>query len=679
MRIDFMEFTGCDSQLAPSFCGELTVRLSAKFAPFHWMAALVVASCMSASGLEASEPVDVVFKSLLDGTEQRYVVVLPPAYRANNAHDLVIALHGHGSDRWQFVKDNRGECRGARDAAAEHQMIFVSPDYRAKTSWMGPAAEADMLQMLDDLHGRYRIRDVIVSGGSMGGTSALAFAALHPECVDGVVSLNGTANLVEYPNFREAIAESYGGSKVDKPEVYRQRSAEFFPDRLTMPVATTTGGKDTLVPPDSVLRLMEALKKQGSPALSLHRPDGGHDTSYDDTRAAFRFVFETLNAQRQQHAPVFSNVEKLNTIVCLGDSVTGIYYHTGGHRAYPEMLELALKAAHPKATVKVINAGISGNTTRDGLNRLDADVLKHNPDLVTISFGLNDMARVPIEEYRSNLEQLIDRCQAQKSQVVLCTPNAVINTDGRPITKLVEYCDVLRTVARNKNVAVCDQYATGEKLKQRAPWTWRLTMSDAIHPNMDGHKRMAEELCRVISGANVSIDAVQPPLPVLQRTRKQLADGAPLRIMAMEPVAAIVEAAIRQHRPDANVELTTWAITGKSLAQLEQEANAQVRAMKPDLVVLTIPAELTVANDESTVHSISWIMNWSLSFGLQEWDCVVVHPSVLTPVADPGTDSLIRKLVHAQHLALIDRASESKSASEIIQQWFHADFSYPAQ
>lgn len=659
------------------------MRLSAKCAQLLWIAIFATVSVVALPfprvvGQESSEPLDVAFTSKLDGTEQRYVVILPPGFRNDTAHDLVIALHGHGSDCWQFVKDNRGECKGSRDAAAEQQMIFVSPDYRAKTSWMGPAAEADMLQMLDDLHGRYRIRDVIVSGGSMGGTSALAFAALHPECVDGVVSLNGTANLVEYPNFPEAIAESYGGSKVDKPDVYRQRSAEFFPDRLSMPIATTTGGKDTLVPPDSVLRLMEALKKQGSPALSLHRPEGGHDTNYDDTQSAFRFVIENLTAKRSQ-PPVISVSDQPKTIVCLGDSVTGVYYHTGGHRAYPEMLELALKAAHPKATVKVINAGISGNTTRDGLNRLESDVLKHKPDLVTISFGLNDMVRVPIEEYRSNLGQLIDRCREQKSLVVLCTPNAVINTGDRPISKLVEYCEVLRSVGRDKNVPVCDQYVAGEELKQRAPWTWRLTMSDAIHPNMDGHKRMAEELCRVISGASISLDAVQPPLPILQRTKKQLADGAPLRIMAMEPVAAMVEAAIRQHHPDAKVELTTWTVAGKSLAQLEQEANAQVRAMKPDLVVLTIPAELAVANDEPTVHSLSWIMNWSLSFGLQEWDCVVVHPSVLTPAADPGKDSLIRKLVHAQHLALIDRASDSESAVEIIQQWFKADLSSPPQ
>ena len=91
------------------------------------------------------------------------------------------------------------------------------------------------------------------------------------------------------------------------------------------------------------------------------------------------------------------------TIVCLGDSVTGVYYHTGGRRAYPEMLELAIRKAVPQAQVKVINAGISGHTTTEGLARLDRDVLRHKPDLVTISFGLNDMTRVPEEQFVDNL------------------------------------------------------------------------------------------------------------------------------------------------------------------------------------------------------------------------------------------------------------------------------------
>ena len=80
--------------------------------------------------------------------------------------------------------------------------------------------------------------------------------------------------------------------------------------------------------------------------------------------------------------PLLTFGEKPVTIVCLGDSVTGVYYHTGGRRAYPEMLEIAIKLAVPKAKVTVINAGISGHTTQNGLERLDRDVGFRRTDVV---------------------------------------------------------------------------------------------------------------------------------------------------------------------------------------------------------------------------------------------------------------------------------------------------------
>ncbi len=254
----------------------------------------VVIAYTAANGQDFRDPQDVSFQSHVDNSEQRYVILLPKTFDEKTPNDLLIVLHGHGSDRWQFVTAARPECQAARDVALKQNAIFVSPDYRAKTSWMGPAAEADLLQILNELKQRFKIRNVIISGGSMGGTSALAFAAMHPKSVDAVVALNGTANMLEYPNFLDAIAESYGGMKSDKLDVYRERSAEFFPERLTMPLAVTTGGKDTLVPADSTLRLVASLKKQSSPAISIHRPDGGHETNYDDTVAAFEFVFNQL-------------------------------------------------------------------------------------------------------------------------------------------------------------------------------------------------------------------------------------------------------------------------------------------------------------------------------------------------------------------------------------------------
>ncbi len=233
---------------------------------------------------------DVSFTAACDGTKQFYVTGLPPGFKAAESHDVLIALHGHGSDRWQFARDARDECRAARDVAVKHRMIFVSPDYRAKTSWMGPKAEADVVQIIGDLKRQYRVGRVIVSGGSMGASAALTFAAIHPELVDGVAAMNGTANHLEYENFQDAIRESFGGTKAEIPADYKKRSAEYWPERLTMPIGVTTGGKDKSVPPDSVLRLAGTLKKLRRPVLLIHRENGGHSTTYDDAVRILEFA-----------------------------------------------------------------------------------------------------------------------------------------------------------------------------------------------------------------------------------------------------------------------------------------------------------------------------------------------------------------------------------------------------
>ncbi len=647
-----------------------TLRLLLGLAAITGMAVLHPAALIPVNAAEWSEPAEIVFTAKYDGTEQRYVLLKPKDFDASQRHHVLIALHGHGSDRWQFVRDGRGECRAARDAAAEHGFLFVSPDYRASTSWMGPAATADLQQILHELRRKHRIDQVVISGGSMGGTSAIAFAAMHPQLVDGVVSLNGTANLLEYDQFQPAIAASYGGTKAEKPDVYRERSAELFPDRLSMPTAFTTGGKDTLVPPGSTLRLVKALEERQSPVKSINRPDGGHDTNYDDSRAAFEFVIERVLHGRELPPPVIDLAAKPLKIVCLGDSVTGVYYHTGGRRAYPELLEIALKKAVPATKVTVINAGISGHATDQGLARLDRDVLQHQPDVVTISFGLNDLTRLSPEQYRANVEQLVDRCVERKAAVVLCTPNAVIDTAARPIARLAEFCEILRAVGRERKVAVCDQFRAGTIHRERDPWGWRLTLSDEIHPNGDGHRRMAEELCRTIAGQHVSLADLGPPRPAVPRLRKLLAEKQRIRILAMAPLDSHAAVAIRALDANAMVEVTPWPITGKSLAEIEQDANKLVRAMKPDLVLLTIPRDAAAHSDENFIHATSWIMNWSLSFGHQEWDVVAVHPAVTDPATVGERDALIRQLVRAQDIDLIDRPTDDRRAvSDVLTAW----------
>jgi pimeloyl-ACP methyl ester carboxylesterase len=239
---------------------------------------------------------DVAFTAGFDGSEQRYVLLLPAPFDPAVEHSLLVALHGHGSDRWQYVRDGRDECRAARDAAARHGMILASPDYRASTSWMGPAAEADVLQIIADLRKQYRIGKLFLVGGSMGGASALTFTALHPDLIAGVSAQNPLANHVEYANFQDAIAASFGGSKAAVPAEYRKRSAEFHPEAFTMPLAITTGGKDASVPPQSALRLAEAVRRASPGVLVIHREEGGHATDYADTAAALGFVLREAGA-----------------------------------------------------------------------------------------------------------------------------------------------------------------------------------------------------------------------------------------------------------------------------------------------------------------------------------------------------------------------------------------------
>ena len=266
--------------------------LSARF----FTTGIVVTILFSITGMTSlgAEPhtEDVAFKAESDSSEQRYVRVLPTGFEADKPHDVLIALHGHGSDRWQFVRDPRDECRSARDVATKHSMIYISPDYRARTSWMGPKAESDLVQIIAELKKQQRVSRVFLCGGSMGGTGALTFAALHPDLISGVASMNGTANLLEYTQFQEAIRESFGGTKIAIPDEYKKRSAEYWPERFTMPVGITTGGQDTLVPPQSVERLAAVLKLLDRQVLLIRREGTGHLTNYEDGTAILEFVIQ---------------------------------------------------------------------------------------------------------------------------------------------------------------------------------------------------------------------------------------------------------------------------------------------------------------------------------------------------------------------------------------------------
>ena len=137
---------------------------------------------------------------------------------------------------------------------------------------------------------------------------------------------------------------------------------------------------------------------------------------------------------------------------------------------------------------------------------------------------------------------------------------------------------------------------------------------------------------------------------------------------AATAAAATPKCRRRAHRspaqpPQSNVTVDPWPTRDRTLAQIEEESKT-VRAKKYDLVIIAVPASATAASDEEFRKRFTWILNWSLSFGLQEWDCIPAPPSVYSPDLTPEEktrDAAARKIIFAQDLTILDRKPSDKS------------------
>jgi acyl-CoA thioesterase-1 len=103
-------------------------------------------------------------------------------------------------------------------------------------------------------------------------------------------------------------------------------------------------------------------------------------------------------------------------LLCFGDSLTaGFGTDTG--QSYPDHLQHLLDAQG--YAYHVVNAGISGNTTKDGLDRI-ALVLARHPQIAVVEFGGNDGLRgLPLEQTQANLSSIIHQLQQSGAKVVL--------------------------------------------------------------------------------------------------------------------------------------------------------------------------------------------------------------------------------------------------------------------
>ncbi|MEO8494657.1 MAG: GDSL-type esterase/lipase family protein [Planctomycetota bacterium] len=358
-------------------------------------------------------------------------------------------------------------------------------------------------------------------------------------------------------------------------------------------------------------------------------------------------------------------------IVCFGDSITGAYYHTGGQRAWCDMLGLALQKAYPQADVEMINAGISGHTTVNALARIENDVLAKQPHLVVVMFGMNDVTRVPLAEFRENTRTIASRCLDSGAAVVLCTPNSVYDNAARPNDRLAEFSQAVRDVATALKLPLVDCFAQWKQLRADDPTRWMLMMSDTIHPNMNGHRRFAEIMAKTISGREVSLNDAAPLSDALHHTFDQLQSQKSVKLIASAPYDEIFLAALREHFPDAQIELTKWPVARQTLAEISEWAK-QIRGLQPDLVVPAIPADVSSPDNESFIRDYEWVLNWSFQFAGRPWDVVPVVPSVANnlPAESQTFVDLARQIAIGKDVRFIDRSpDDARSAREIVHAW----------
>ncbi|MCP3957684.1 MAG: arylesterase [bacterium] len=181
-----------------------------------------------------------------------------------------------------------------------------------------------------------------------------------------------------------------------------------------------------------------------------------------------------------EQAPNPQPAEDSVLVVFLGDSLTA-GYELEEAQAFPALVEARLRASG--RAVKVVNAGVSGDTTAGGLGRLDW-LLRQEPDVLFVGLGGNDGLRgVPLESSEANLRAILERAQAAGIRVLLAgmliPPNYGPDYTTRFAAiypRLAEELDVPLIPFLLENVAARED----------------LNLPDGIHPNAEGQKLVAE-------------------------------------------------------------------------------------------------------------------------------------------------------------------------------------------
>jgi len=216
-----------------------------------------------------------------------------------------------------------------------------------------------------------------------------------------------------------------------------------------------------------------------------------------------------------EHGPI--------TIVAFGDSVTHGAFAADVldyDAVYHNRLRKKILAIRDYVPVNVINAGIGGINTTRSLARIESQVTAHNPDLVIVCFGLNELGQ-ELDTFLNSLGIIFDKCLRCGAEVVYMTPNmmntyvssrvskvhfdyAHVTADYMNSGKMDRYIDAAKELAQKKGVKVCDCYGKWKQISETQDIN-ELLANGINHPIEEMHELFADMLFETVFGDGVEL------------------------------------------------------------------------------------------------------------------------------------------------------------------------------
>ena len=221
------------------------------------------------------------------------------------------------------------------------------------------------------------------------------------------------------------------------------------------------------------------------------------------------------------HAAPFAFGER---VAFFGDSIT----HGG---AYIYYLQLWENLRNPGSGVRLMNCGISGDTSWDALERLNADLFPMKPDRVVAMFGMNDVGRSnyvtaepteaqsaartkSLERYAANMDKIAERLAAANLRLVLMTPtpyDQYTKAKGENLVQcnelgLAACAEIVRELARRRGLGLVELHKPmTDMFKRNLDFRF---CGDRVHPGKEGHLVTAAHILKAFGASPLVARAV---------------------------------------------------------------------------------------------------------------------------------------------------------------------------